>query len=150
MADLQRLEQWLAPLLGKLQPAEQRALSRTVAMRMRKLNQQNMAAQQSPDGTKWEPRKSLSRDRAGKLRAGPMFRKLRSASHLRALGFANEAVVQFVNGTAAIARVHHYGLRDRVTATGAQYKYPERPLLGINDAQMDELCDLILGRLSSY
>ncbi|MGK1240493.1 phage virion morphogenesis protein, partial [Klebsiella pneumoniae] len=32
-----------------------------------------------------------------------------------------------------IARVHHYGLRDRVSRKGPEVKYAERRLLGIND-----------------
>lgn len=149
MSDLQRLETWLAPLLAKLSPAEQRVLSRQLAQRLRRGNQANMAAQQGPDGQAWEPRKHRSRDRAGKLRQGPMFRKLRTVRHLKAIGQGNEAVVAFVGRTAAIARVHHYGLRDQVAADGASYQYPARPLLGVSDAQMEQITELVLNFLTS-
>lgn len=149
MNDLQRLEQLLVPLLQRLQPAERRTLARQLAMRVRKSNQQTMQAQQAPDGSAWEPRKHRSRDRAGKLRQGPMFRKIRSARHLRAQGFANEAVVQFVGRAARIARVHHYGLRDLVAPGGAQYQYPERPMVGVPDALADQLTDLVLQHLTA-
>lgn len=59
--DLQRLESWLAPLLHKLEPAQCRQLAREVARNVRKTNQQSMAAQQSPDGDAWEPRKPRAR-----------------------------------------------------------------------------------------
>lgn len=150
MSDLQRLETWLAPLLAKLSPAEQRVLSRQLAQRLRRGNQANMAAQQGPGGQAWEPRKHRSRDRAGKLRQGPMFRKLRTVRHLKAIGQGNEAVVAFVGRTAAIARVHHYGLRDQVAADGASYQYPARPLLGVSDAQINELLDAVLDHLSHF
>ena len=150
MSDLTRLEGWLSPLLAKLQPAERRQLARTVATRLRTSNRQNMQAQQSADGQAWEPRKRRSRDAKGRLRQGPMFQKLRLARHLRMRATTDEAVLQFLGRAARIARVHHYGLRDRVTETGAQYQYPERPLLGISDAQMDGLRDLILDGLTRF
>lgn len=150
MDDLTRLESWLPPLLAKLQPGEQRKLAREVARHARAANQKHMAAQQSPDGQAWEPRKHRSRDARGRLRQGPMFRKLRLARHLRLAATPSEAVVEFVGRAARIARVHHYGLRDRVTEIGAEYQYPVRELLGINDQQMDALCDLILQRLADF
>lgn len=149
MPELQRLENWLVPLLRNLQPTQQRALARQLAMRVRKANQRTMAAQQAPDGQVWEPRKHRSRDRAGKLRQGPMFRKLRSARHIKAQGLTNEAVIQFVGHAARIARVHHYGLRDLVAPGGAQYDYPTRPLIGVPDALADELVDLVLQQLAA-
>lgn len=150
MDDLTRLESWLSPLLAKLHPGEQRKLAREVARHARAANQKHMAAQQSPDGQAWEPRKHRSRDARGRLRQGPMFRKLRMARHLRLAATPSEAVVEFVGRAARIARVHHYGLRDRVTETGAEYQYPVRELLGINDQQMDALCDLIFQRLADF
>ena len=51
MDELQRIEQWLGPLLQQLQPAQQRTLARQLAQRVRKANQKTMAAQQAPDGT---------------------------------------------------------------------------------------------------
>lgn len=150
MNDLTRLENWLSPLLAKLQPAERRQLARTVATSLRTSNRQNMLAQQSADGQAWVPRKNRSRDAKGRLRQGPMFQKLRLARHLRMRSTTDEAVLQFLGRVARIARVHHYGLRDRVTESGAQYQYPERSLLGISDAQMDDLRDVILERLTSF
>ena len=57
MDELQRLEDWVTPLLGKLSASEQRALARTIARELRADNAQQMRSQQAPDGTKWEPRK---------------------------------------------------------------------------------------------
>lgn len=144
MNDMQRLESWLSPLLTKLQPAERRVLARNIAQRVRKANQATMQSQQAPDGSPWQPRKHRSRDRAGRLRQGPMFRKLRSARHIKAQGFSNEAVLQFVGRAARIARVHHYGLRDLVAPGGAHYTYPERPLIGVPDELAEQLADFIL------
>ena len=43
-----------------------------------------------------------------------------------------------------IARVHHYGLRDRVSRRGPEVKYSERQLLGINDEVEDITRDTLL------
>ncbi|MBV7417965.1 phage virion morphogenesis protein [Comamonas sp. CMM03] len=146
--DLLRLEDWLSPLIARLQPAERRQLAREVAISVRKANQQSMAAQQSPDGQAWEPRKNRSRDAKGRLRQGPMFRRMRMARHLRTKAFTDSAVVQFIGRAERIARVHHFGLRDRVAPGGAEYSYPERPLLGISQDQLEQLRDIILDRLA--
>lgn len=147
--DLQRLEDWLVPLIAKLHPSECRQLAREVGMQVRKANQQAMAAQQDPEGQAWEPRKNRSRDTKGRLRQGHMFTKLRTARNLRARSFANAAVVEFIGRAERIARVHHFGLRDRVAPGGAQYDYPARPLLGISEAQQEQIRDLILGHITA-
>lgn len=146
--DLERLEDWLVPLLHKLEPAQRRQLAREVAFSVRKANQQSMTAQQAPDGQAWEPRKHRARDAKGKLRQGPMFRKLRNARHLKAQAFTDSAVVQFVGRAQRLARVHHFGLRDFVSPGGAQYDYPARPILGISEQQLEAIRDLVLGSLS--
>lgn len=150
MDDLTRLQDWLAPLLRKLSEGERRHLAREVAQRARRFTQQGMAAQQSPEGQAWEPRKNRSRDARGRLRQGPMFKKLRLSRHLKAHALTNEAVVEFVGRAARIARVHHFGLRDRVSESGAEYQYPARELLGLSDVQMDDITDLILAHLSNF
>ncbi|EIK4827310.1 phage virion morphogenesis protein, partial [Salmonella enterica subsp. enterica serovar Rissen] len=43
---------------------------------------------------------------------------------------ADSASVEFAGQVQRIARVHHYGLRDRITKLGPLKKYPERRLLG--------------------
>lgn len=146
--DLERLEDWLAPLLHKLEPAHRRQLAREVARSLRKANQQTMAAQTSPEGKAWEPRKHRARDAKGTLRQGPMFRKLRNARHLKAQAFTDSAVVQFVGRAQRLARVHHFGLRDFVSPGGAQYEYPARPILGISEQQLEVIRDLVLGSFS--
>lgn len=146
--DLQRLEDWLVPLLANLQPAEVRQLAREVARRVRQSNQQTMAAQQGPDGDAWSPRKNRSRDARGGLRQGPLFRKLRTAKHLRAQVQGHDAVVQFMGRAERLARIHHFGLRDRVSAKGAEYSYPARPLIGISEAQLGQLHELMLEHIA--
>lgn len=146
--DLQSLENWLTPLLHRLQSGERRKLAREVARMVRAANQKTMAAQTGPEGDAWKPRKNRSRDERGKLRQGPMFRKLRTARYLKALAFSDAAVVQFMGRAERLATVHHFGLRDYVNPGGAQYDYPERPLLGITPAQIEQIRDLLLARIA--
>lgn len=67
----------------------------------------------------------------GRIRRG-MFAKLKTAKYLKAQAGADAAEVAFVPGVQKLARVHHYGLRDRVSRRGPMVKYAERPLLGVN------------------
>ena len=152
MDDLQRLEDWVSPLLTRLSAAEQRGLARAVARDLRASNTTTMRAQQAPDGTAWEPRQNKLRDERGRIRkkakAQDMFVKLRAAKHLKASATASEAVVGFVGRAERIARVHHFGLRDRVKPGGPEYDYPARQLLGITDAQIERVRELLLKHLA--
>lgn len=153
MDDLQRLEDWVTPLLAKLSGPEQRALARTVARELRAGNVEHMRAQQAPDGTGWEPRKAsgLRNGRGAikrKAKTRPMMEKLRAAKHLKASATASEALVGFVGRAERIARVHQFGLRDKVKPGGPDYDYPTRQLLGITDEQIECVRDLLLQHLS--
>lgn len=149
MDDLQRLESWLAPLAGRLEPAKRTTLARQVAQLLRARNQQNMQLQRAPDGTAWKARKNRTRDKRGRLRAGPMFQKMRQAQHLKARAESDSAVLQFVGRTERLARVHHFGLRDRVLKGGPEYDYPARPLLGITEDMAKAIEDLVLQHLAA-
>lgn len=149
MDDLQRLESWLAPLLARLDAAQRRSLTREVAQLLRTKTQQNMQLQQAPDGSAWQPRKNRSRDKRGRLRTGAMFSKLRKAKHLKAQVLPEGAVVQIVGRAERLARVHHFGLRDRVMANGPEYDYPARPLMGITDELAEQIEDLVIKHLAA-
>jgi len=105
---------------------------REVARDVRRIQQANITSQRSPDGTAWEPRRVSARSKKGRIRRG-MFAKLKTAKYLKAQAGADSAEVAFVPGVQKLARVHHYGLRDRVSRRGPMVKYAERPLLGINN-----------------
>lgn len=63
-----------------------------------------------------------------------MFRRLRTARFLKANATPDGAEVGFSGAAARIARVHQYGLRDRVNDSGAMATYPRRELLGLSKA----------------
>lgn len=153
MDDIQRLEGWLSPLLQKLTPAERKGLARQVARDLRAANVATMKAQQAPDGTPWEPRKpNKLREERGtvrrKAKPAPMFQKLRAAKHLKAQGLTDEAVLEFVGRADRIARVHHFGLEDRVNPGGPMHRYSARPLLGISEEQLHRIHELVLRQLT--
>ncbi|RAH29126.1 phage virion morphogenesis protein [Pantoea agglomerans] len=131
MAELHEVDAWLAALLSQLEPAARKKMLREVARDVRRIQQANITAQRSPDGTAWEPRRVSARSKKGRIRRG-MFAKLKTAKYLKAHAGADAAEVAFVPGVQKLARVHHYGLRDRVSRRGPMVKYADRALLGVN------------------
>lgn len=62
-----------------------------------------------------------------------MFAKLRTTKYLKTAASADSASVEFAGQVQRIARVHHYGLRDRVSRKGPEVRYEKRRLLGVNN-----------------
>lgn len=145
--DLQQLESWLTPLINKLSPKERRELARNVARDLRLANRERIKAQTSPDGTPFEPRTQL-RGRRGQLRRRTMFNKLRTAKYLKIKTTADEATVGFMGRVNRIARVHHYGLRDRVEKSGPYHQYARRELVGITPADRERIANSVLNHLT--
>ncbi|MGP9500273.1 phage virion morphogenesis protein [Halomonas sp. AOP43-D1-4] len=145
--ELQQLDAWLTPLIEKLTPKERRVLAREVARDLRIANRERIKAQTNPDGTPFEPRTQL-RGRRGQIRRKAMFTKLRTAKHLRIKTSADEAAVQFAGRVAKIARVHHYGLRDRVEKGGPLHKYARRELVGITGNDRNRIANSVLNHLT--
>lgn len=132
MDNLPALEAFAADLLAQLEPAARQELARRMAKELRTSQQKRIAAQQNPDGSSYTPRKPQLRNKPGKIRS-QMFSKLRTAKYLKAKGTAAEAIVTFTAEISRIARVHQFGLRDKVNRkTGLEADYPERQLLGIS------------------
>lgn len=152
--DLSDLTTWASGLLAQLSAASRKDLAKHIAADLRTANQARMAAQTAPDGTPYAPRKPQLRDRLkGRgVRKGIMFKKLRLAKYLKARSTSNAAVVEFAGAVQRIAQVHHHGLRDRVNLPGKgpdiQVTYTARPLIGISDADVSRITDLVLGHLA--
>jgi len=73
-----------------------------------------------------------------------MFAKLRTAKYMKTQASASEAVVEFAGNVQRMARVHHYGLRDRPSRKGKEVQYESRPLLGINENDYESIYQVIL------
>jgi len=146
VAELHEVDAWLAALLSQLEPAARKKMLREVARDVRRIQQANIIAQRSPDGTAWEPRRVSARSKKGRIRRG-MFAKLKTAKYLKAQAGADAAEVAFVPGVQKLARVHHYGLRDRVSRRGPIVKYAERPLIGVSSDTENQIRQILLSWL---
>ncbi|EMH8685205.1 phage virion morphogenesis protein [Klebsiella pneumoniae] len=147
MDELQRVDDWLAALLANLEPAARNRMMRQLAQELRRSQQQNIRLQRNPDGTAFEARRVTARSKKGRIKR-QMFAKLRTTKYLKAVASKDAASVEFESRVQRIARVHHYGLRDRVSRKGPEVKYAERRLLGINDETEDITRDVLLRWLS--
>ncbi|CZU32689.1 phage virion morphogenesis protein [Enterobacter hormaechei] len=147
MDDLQRVDDWLAALLANLEPAVRNRMMRQLAQGLRRSQQQNIRLQRNPDGTTFEPRRVTARSKKGRIKR-QMFAKLRTTKYLKTAATADSASVQFDGKVQRIARVHHYGLRDRVRRNGPEARYPARRLLGVNDEVETITRDTLLRWLS--
>ena len=132
MAELQGVDAWLDALLAELEPAARKRMMRELAQQLRRSQQKNIRMQRNPDGTAYEPRRVTARTKQGRIRR-QMFAKLRTTKYLKAVASQDAASVEFESRVQRIARVHHYGLRDRVSRKGPEVKYAERRLLGLNN-----------------
>lgn len=147
MAELHEVDAWLAALLSQLEPAARKKMLGEVARDLRRIQQANITAQRSPDGTAWEPRRVSARSKKGRIRRG-MFAKLKTAKYLKAQAGVDAADIAFVPRVQKLARVHHYGLRDRVSRRGPIVKYAQRQLIGLNTQDEIMIKDVILRSLS--
>lgn len=147
MDELQRVDDWLAALLANLEPAARNRMMRQLAQELRRSQQQNIRLQRNPDGTAFEARRVTARSKKGRIKR-QMFAKLRTTKYLKTAATADSASVQFDGKVQRIARVHHYGLRDRVRRNGPEARYPARRLLGVNDEVETITSDTLLRWLS--
>lgn len=143
MDNLHKLDEWLTALLANLEPATRQRMMRELAHDLRRNQQNNIRLQRNPDGSGYEPRKVTARTKKGRIKR-QMFSKLRTAKYLKTAASADSASVQFEGKVQRIARVHHYGLRDRVSRKGPEVHYAERRLLGVNDVMETVTRDTLL------
>ncbi|EFO1837031.1 phage virion morphogenesis protein [Escherichia coli] len=131
MDNLHKVDEWLAALLANLEPAARQRMMKEVAQELRRNQQQNIRLQRNPDGSGYEPRRVTARSKKGRIKR-QMFAKLRTAKYLKTSASADSASVEFAGQVQRIARVHHYGLREKVNNSRRSIKYPKRNLLGFN------------------
>ncbi|HBV2907620.1 phage virion morphogenesis protein [Citrobacter freundii] len=143
MDELQKVDAWLAALLANLEPVARSRMMRELAQQLRRTQQNNIRLQRNPDGTGFEPRRVTARTKKGRIKR-QMFAKLRTTKYLKTAATADSASVEFVGQVQRIARVHHYGLRDRVSRRGPEVRYAERRLLGLNDKMRISVEDILL------
>ncbi|VDZ88212.1 phage tail-like protein [Lelliottia amnigena] len=140
------MDEWLAALLANLEPAARQRMMRELAQEVRRNQQNNIRLQRNPDGSGYEPRKVTARTKKGRIKR-QMFAKLRTAKYLKTAASADSASVQFTGKVQRIARVHHYGLRDRVRRKGPEVRYVERKLLGVNSTVKNEVYNFLINTI---
>ncbi|WP_338657697.1 phage virion morphogenesis protein [Yersinia enterocolitica] len=148
MNEFKPFEDKLAGLIAALSPTSRRHMTVEIAKKLRQRQQQRIKSQKSPDGTPYAPRKRQPiKAKKGRIKR-EMFAKLRTNRFLKASGDTNEAVVEFTSKVQRIARVHHYGLKDKPGRNSAAVEYPERKLLGFNNGDTKLIEDEIIRMLS--
>ncbi|UMO86147.1 phage virion morphogenesis protein [Pectobacterium sp. PL64] len=148
MNELKPFDDKLAGLLASLSASGRRKLAGTVAKALRGSQQQHIKQQQAPDGIPYAPRKAQPiKGKKGRVKR-QMFQKLRTAKYLKAKGTADAASVEFIGRVQRMARVHHYGLRDRPNRTSRAVPYDPRPLLGFSDREIKEVEGILIEHLS--
>lgn len=148
--NLEALEDWAGGLLSQLEPAARNKLARELGQALRRSQQQRIAAQRNPDGSKYVPRKQRDlRGKQGRVkRKVQMFKKLRTAKHMKAWGDSEAVAVGFTRRVARIARVHQYGLSDRAKPGASDVHYATRQVLGLAHAEVELIRDILVTRLS--
>lgn len=148
MADsLDQLAAWAAPLLAQLTPAARRAAMREVAKVLRQRQAERIKAQQNPDGTPYEARRPRHQLKAktGAIRRD-MFARMRRPANLRMSSSSEEAVVFINPRAAATARVHQFGLRDKVDwrqSKSPTVRYAQRELLGLAKSDAEAIAKVV-------
>lgn len=148
MSELQLVNDRLSALINNLSPSARKEMARNIAKKLRASQQQNIKRQQAPDGTPFKPRKTQP-VRGKKCRVKrEMFAKLRTVKYMKAQGLSDEAVIEFTGRVQRMARVHHYGLRDRPSRNGKEVQYVSRPLLGFGESDLQLIEYDVIAHLS--
>lgn len=146
MAELSEVDVWLSALVENLQPVARKKMLHELAQEVRRNQQANIRLQRDPDGQAFTPRKVSARSKKGRIKR-QMFSKLRTARYLKASADSRTATVEFIGQVQKVARVHHYGLRDRVRPNGPTVKYDERRLLGFDNKLHKHINDAVIAIL---
>ena len=149
MSELSAFDARLSALIASLSPASRRQMAAEIAKKLRASQQANIKAQRAPDGTPFAARKKQPiRAKKGRVKR-EMFAKLRTNKYMKAKATGNDASVEFTGKVQRMARVHHYGLRDRPSKRSNEkdVQYDSRPLLGLSKDDMSEIESIIMDHL---
>ena len=139
--------------LSDLTPARRKMVARKLGQRMRRLNTARIAKNVEPDGGPMAKRKPRF-DRDGKkVRRGRMFRKLRLARQYEIHPSADGVELRTRDQIARLAKVHQFGLVDRVGRSKdgriIRTRYERRRLLGFGDDDLDQITEELVAWLDN-
>ena len=135
MADLELLAEYLGTMLQQLSDAERRKLEMSIGRKIRASQKTRITRQQNPDGSAFVPRKKRLRDKKNKIK-NKMFNVIKNAKYMRVQRTAQGMAIGFTGRIAFIARVHQFGLVDKVDRDGPSVKYDSRELLGFTEEEI--------------
>jgi len=147
MAELKALTEYLGGMLSQLSDGERRKLEMSIARKLRASQKKRIGRQQNPDGSIYAPRKNRLRDKKDKIK-NKMFNVIKNAKYMRTARTAEGIAVGFAGRVAFIARVHQYGLRDKVDKDGPTVKYESRELLGFTSDEIKMIETDVLSYIS--
>lgn len=148
MSELTVLQERLAGLIASLSPAARRQMAADIAKKLRASQQKRIKRQQAPDSTPYAARKRQPvRSKKGRIKR-EMFTKLRTNRFMKAKGSDSAAVVEFTGKVQRMARVHHYGLKDRPNPHSRDVQYEARQLLGFSANMVLEAEGIIIDFIS--
>jgi phage virion morphogenesis protein len=119
----------------------------SIARKVRASQKTRITRQQNPDGSAFVPRKKRLRDKKNKIK-NKMFNLIKTSKYMRIERTSEGVAIGFMNRVANIARVHQYGLRDRVEKGGPTVKYDSRELLGFTPAELEMIESEVLDHFS--
>ena len=144
VSDLHQVEQAIAALINRSSPASRRKMNSALARKLRQRQQVSIQKQQAPDGTPYAPRKNKKPGRR------VMFRRLRTVRFMKTRSTPDDMTISFAQSAQNIARVHHYGLREKIETKGRklEIKYARRQLIGITPHDVEIIGNEIIDFLS--
>lgn len=148
MADLEALTDYLGTMLSQLSDAERRKLEMNIARKLRASQKKRITRQQNPDGSAYVPRKNRLRDKKNKIK-NKMFNVIKNAKYMRMERTPQGVAVGFAGRIAFIARVHQFGLKDKVDRDGPTVKYASRELLGFTAEEIQMIETDVLNHLAA-
>jgi phage virion morphogenesis protein len=148
MADLEVLTDYLGTMLSQLSDAERRKLEMNIARKLRASQKKRITSQQNPDGSAYVPRKNRLRDKKHKIK-NKMFNVIKNAKYMRMQRTPQGVAVGFTGRIAFIARVHQFGLNDKVDRDGPTVKYASRELLGFTEEEIRMIETDVLNHISA-
>lgn len=148
MNDFKPFDDKLSALIASLSPAGRRRMVSDIAKKLRQRQQRRIKSQKAPDGTPYAARKKQPiRAKNGRIKR-EMFAKLRTSRFLKAKGSDSEAAIEFASKVQRMAKVHHYGLKDKPSVKSKEIRYTSRPLVGFNEEDIELIDYLIIGYLN--
>lgn len=150
MSELNPLIDRLNGIIQSASPSARKSLAKEIATKVRASQAARIKDNKNPDGSAYAERKPQT------LRANKdairrrMFQKLIRAKWLKARTNATEASIEFIGKAGRIARVSQYGLRDKVNKHGLEVQYQQRELLGLTEAEISQIEDIVISSMTKW